>query len=239
MSRPLRSQLSLGNRELVAIVGAGGKSTVLFTLGRELGAANDRVILTTTTKMARGQVTEPACWSADSGVVDQALKPGEPLFVAVGTVPGKVTGPTPGAVDRLFTETSTDHLIVEADGARSMSVKAPAAHEPVIPSRSTLVVVVVGIDAVGQPLGKVAHRPERIEAITGLPQDKVIAVADVAEILLHPDGGLKLIPDAARVAIAISKVTPETETTAADLKRLLAGSRGVDRVVTLPGARDS
>ena len=87
--------------------------------------------------------------SHDPVEVDRALESGRTLFVAVGTIPGKVTGPSPEAVDRLFTDTSADYVIVEADGARSMSVKAPAEHEPVIPSRSTLVVIVVGIDAVG------------------------------------------------------------------------------------------
>ena len=239
MSRSLRSHLDLGERELVAIVGAGGKSTVLFTLGRELAADSRTVILTTTTKMAQDQVTEPACWSVDPRNVDRALNPGEPLFVAVGTVPGKVTGPTAEEVDRLYTETAADFVIVEADGARSMSIKAPADHEPVIPSRSTLVVIVVGIDAIGYPLCEVAHRPERIEAITGQSADTIVTVADVAAILLHPAGGLKQIPDTARVAIAITKVTPETEQTATDLQALLAGDPRLNRVVVLRTALSS
>ncbi len=234
MRGSLRSQLDLGERELVAIVGAGGKSTVLFTLGRELAADSRKVILTTTTKMAQDQVTEPACWSVDPGDADRALTPGEPLFVATGKVPGKVTGPTAEEVDRLYAETAADFVIVEADGARSMSIKAPADHEPVIPIRSTLVVIVVGIDAIGRPLREVAHRPERIEAITGQSADAVVTVADVAAILLHPEGGLRGIPDTARVAIAIAKVTPVTRRAAADLKNILAANPGVDHVVALP-----
>ena len=233
MSGYLRVQLELGERELVAIVGAGGKSTVLFELGRELAADGRTVILTTTTKMAQDQVTEPACWSVDPGDVDRALNPGEPLFVAVGTVPGKVTGPLAEEVDRLFDETTADYVLVEADGARSMSVKAPADHEPVIPNRSTLVVVVVGIDAIGRPLRDVAHRPERIEAITGQPADAIVTVADVAAILLHPEGGLKQVPDGARVAIAITKVAPETEQAATDLEIRLVAHPRVDSVLVL------
>lgn len=234
MSNSLRSQLDLGERELVAIVGAGGKSTVLFTLGRELAADSRKVILTTTTKMAQDQVTDPACWSVDPGDVDRALEPGEPLFVAVGTVPGKITGPSAEEVNRLFDETTADVVVVEADGARSMSIKAPADHEPVIPSRSTLVVVVVGIDAVGCPLSDVAHRPDRIEAITGQSADAIVTVADVAAILLHPEGGLKGIPDTARVAIAITKVTPKTRQAAAGLRAILAANPRLDHVVALP-----
>jgi len=239
MSGSLRTHLDLGERELVAIVGAGGKSTVLFTLGSELAAGGRKVILTTTTKMAQDQVTEPACWSVDPGDVDRALNPGEPLFVAVGTVPGKVTGPSAEEVDRLYAETVADFVMVEADGARSMSIKAPADHEPVIPSRSTLVVVVVGIDAIGRPVSEVAHRPERIEAITGQSADAIVSVADVAAILLHPEGGLKQIPASARVAIAITKVTPETEQAATDLQALFAAHPRIERVVALSAARDS
>jgi molybdenum cofactor cytidylyltransferase len=236
MDALLRTRLALGERELISIVGAGGKSTILFTLGRELAGCGARVILTTTTKMARSQVTEPSCWSDDPVSVDQALESGRPLFVAVGTVPGKVTGPTPEAVDRLFAETKADYVVVEADGARSMSVKAPAQHEPVIPKRSTLVVVVVGIDAVGRPLSEVAHRPDRIEAITGLPAGTVLTVADLARILLHPRGGLKQVPDASRIAVAITKITPESGTDAADLRALLVGSPRVGHVVMVTSA---
>jgi probable selenium-dependent hydroxylase accessory protein YqeC len=234
MSGSLRVQLELGERELVAIVGAGGKSTVLFTLASELAADNHRVVLTTTTKMAQDQVTEPACWSANPDDVERTLGPGVPLFVASGTVPGKVTGPSPEEVDRVFEETTVDYVAVEADGARSMSIKAPADHEPAIPSRSTLVVIVVGIDAVGRPVRDVAHRPERIEAITGLPADAVVTVADAAGILLHPEGGFKHIPDTARVAIAITKITPATRQVAASLKTILAANPRVDHVVALP-----
>jgi len=233
MSRSLRSRLDLGERELVAIVGAGGKSTVLFTLGREIAADGRTVILTTTTKMAQDQVTAPACWSVDPGDVDRALNPGEPLFVAAGTVPGKVTGPTAEEVDRLYAETAADFVIVEADGARSMSVKAPADHEPVIPSQSTLVVIVIGIDAIGRPLREVAHRPERIAAITGQSADAMVTVDNVATILLHPEGGLKQIPDTARVAIAITKVTPEKVQTATDLQSTLATHPRIATVLTL------
>ena len=239
MDEPLHTRLAVGDRELISIVGAGGKSTVLFTLGRELAESDAQVILTTTTKMARDQVTEPACWTADPIQVDPEVASGRPLFVAVGTVPGKVTGPSREEVDRLFTETTADYVIVEADGARSMSVKAPAEHEPVIPSRSTLVVVVVGIDAVGRPLSAVAHRPECIEAITGLPPGAIVAVPDIAAILLHPDGGLKSVPDTARIAIVITKVTPSTASVAGDLRASVACDPRIDEVITLPETRGS
>lgn len=233
MTPPLAERLGLGDRELIAIVGAGGKSTVLFGLGNELAARGSRVVLTTTTKMERAQVADPACWTDDPRAIDAAFQKGRPLFVAMDLLPGKVTGPSPEAVDRLFAASIADYMIVEADGARSMSIKAPAEHEPVIPSRSTLVIVVAGIDAVGRSVREVAHRPDRIAALTGLAPDSILTVPDLATILLHPHGGLKRIPDSARVAMAIAKITPETERAASELERLLYHQTPVGHVVRL------
>lgn len=238
MTAPLREQLDIGERELISIVGAGGKSTVLFTLGRELAAAGERVVLTTTTKMARSQVTEPTCRSADPVAVEQHLATGSPLFVAVGTVPEKVTGPSPAGVDRLFSETTAGHVIVEADGARSMSVKAPAEHEPAIPATSTLVIVVAAIDSVGRPIREVAHRPERFAALSGIAEDDVVTVPGLASVLLHPAGGLKSMPRAARVAVVVTRVTPEAARQAAELADLLVAHPCVDRVIALPPTVD-
>ncbi|MGB5169763.1 MAG: selenium cofactor biosynthesis protein YqeC [Acidimicrobiia bacterium] len=234
MTPMLRDQLGICEHELISIVGAGGKSAVLFTLGRELAIDGGRVILTTTTKMARDQVTEPVCWSADPMAAGRQLLAGSPLFVALGTIPGKVTGPTPEDVDRLFLETAADYVVVEADGARSKSVKAPAGHEPVIPGRSTLVIVVAAIDAVGRPIREVAHRPERVAALAGIPESDSLAVPDLAAVLLHAEGGLKGIPKTARVAAVITRVTPDTEQSAAELVGLLLADPRVTHAITRP-----
>ncbi|MCL1692806.1 MAG: selenium cofactor biosynthesis protein YqeC [Actinomycetia bacterium] len=235
MALSLADRIGIGDHELVSIVGAGGKSTILFLLGRELAIPTGRVILTTTTKMAADQITEPTCWSDDPTEVESMLEPGRPLFVVTGEVPGKATGPTAEATDRLFLETAADHLIVEADGARSMSIKAPADHEPVITDLSTTVVVVVGIDAIGRPISKVAFRPDLVAKIAGVGEHDSLTTANAADVLLAPNGGLKNIPETARVVMALTKVTPETEESATELAAILNAHPRVDRVVTLAG----
>lgn len=236
MTALLRERIGLGTHELISIVGAGGKSMILFALGRELAAAGNRVILTTTTMMAADQVSEPISWSDDAAIVDAALRQGEPLWVATGRLPGKVTGPSPEAVDRLFTETAADHVIVEADGARSKSIKAPAEHEPAIPDGSTTVIVVIGADAMGRPLRDVAHRPERVAAMAGLSSDDPLTVEAAAEVLLNPNGGLKGVPPNARVTITVTKVTPTNRRGAVDLSTLVNQHPRVANVVLLDRA---
>jgi len=234
MTAPLSERLGIGEHELISIVGAGGKSTILFSLGNELAEAGRRVILTTTTKMARDQVTDPTCWSVDPSAVEQSLAAGSPLFVAVGTLPEKVTGPTPDGVDRLFLETTASHVVVEADGARSMSVKAPAEHEPVIPSLSTTVIVVAAITAIGHPISEVAHRPKRVAAIARARPTDRLTIDHVARVLLDPNGGLKGIPEAARAAMAIAHADTATRDAAEQLATFLRAHPDIDRVVTLP-----
>ena len=233
MTTLLSDRFGIGTHELVSIVGAGGKSTILMQLGRELASRDSRVIVTTTTKMANDQIIEPTCWSDEPADIEAALVPGHPLFVAAGRGEWKVTGLAPDAVDRLYSETSANHVLVEADGAHSRSIKAPADHEPVVASLSSTVVVVVGIDTIGRPLRTVAHRPDRIAALTGLGHDDIVSVEDAAAILLHPEGGLKRIPETARAVMAITKVNQENRTAANALAKILEAHTRVDRAVTV------
>lgn len=238
MTTPLATRMGIGPQELVAIVGAGGKTTILHALGRELASDGYKVILTTTTRMARDQVSEPVCWSSDPAEVERSLAAGTPLFVLSKHDSGKVVGLEPGTVDAVFASTSVDHVIVEADGARTMSIKAPAEHEPVIPAASTTVIVVIGADALGRSLGRVAHRVERITALTGLTYDDLVTPEHAAAILLHPDAGLKGIPETARVVMAITKVSPATAPAVAELATILSSDPHIDRCIELTQPSD-
>lgn len=228
--------LGLGSRELVSLVGGGGKSTLLFALGTELAATGKRVILTTTTKMGRDQAlaAPSVCWSADTKcAVDALAGPGPVMLVTAGD-DHKVTGPSPEVVDRLFAESDADYVIVEADGSRRRPLKAPASHEPVIPATTTTVVILTGIDAVGKSLALASHRVERAVALTGLPSEHILTAADCARVIAHPDGILRSCPPAARVVVAITKVgTTGQETAATEIAGLLRGNDRIADVVTI------
>jgi len=234
MTHSLADRLGLGERELVAIVGAGGKSTILFTLGRELAAAGARVILTTTTRVGADQPGKPICWSTEPAAVEAAFMPGLPLFVAADRGDGKLGGSEPDAIDRLFAQTSAAYVIVEADGAHRMAIKAPADHEPVIPGASTTVVVVASMAAIGGPISAVAHRPERLANLIGAQPGDLLTVQGAADVLLHPDGGLKGVPAGARVVMVATSPMQAAAGLAAELAAILVSHSRVDRAITLP-----
>ena len=87
-----------------------------------------------------------------------------------------------------------DWVVAEADGSRMLPVKAPGPHEPVIPTGATLLVPVVGIDALSKPMAEIAHRPARVCAITGLSVEDTLTPAALARLITSPEGGLTSAP---------------------------------------------
>lgn len=234
MSDRLADSLGIGSNELVAFTGGGGKTTLLLRLGREL-AGEQPVLLTTTTKLGLHQTDDfGIAWSLDDVGRAVAGNPGRPVFVLSGRDDHKVRGLQPAEVDGLFESGVAPFVLVEADGSRGRPLKAPADHEPVVPASATLVVVVVGSDAVGQPYSAAAHRPAAAAALTGAGVGDRITADAVAEVVASPAGGLKGLPEGARVVVAITKVDERRRQAADRIATLVGATARVERVVTVP-----
>ena len=231
VSESLAEKLGLETRELVAIVGAGGKSTILRQLGTELAESGSRVLLTTTTKMGRDQATEPVVRTTDPEVIAASLIPRTPLFLVIEEHPHKISGPTPEQLDQVFADSVVDVIIAEADGARSRLIKAPADHEPVIPASATTVIAVVSVHAIGQRISDVAHRPEIVADLLGVGPDAELTTDGAAALLTSPTGGRKGVPSDARFIVAITAVDADHQNVADDLSTLLIRNPEVDGVV--------
>jgi molybdenum cofactor cytidylyltransferase len=233
VTRSLSQTLGLGPRELISFVGAGGKSTLLLGLGHELAKNGHRVVLTTTTKMGTDQIPPSSAPASDLDGVRQELADGKVGFLIGETDGPKVIGVPIAMVDELFDNPDVDYILVEADGARRRAIKAPAEHEPVIPSRTTTVVVVTGLDAVGKVLNEVAHRPELVSALTGRGVEQTLTPEDVAAVIGSENGGLAGIPDDARVVVALTQSRPENAAAAESIRGTLRGHPRIDRICTL------
>jgi len=228
----LTERLGLGERDLVSFVGAGGKTTLMLRLGRELADAGHRVVITTTTKMSTDEVESPVV--DPRGDVEANLERGGLVYVVHRGSESKMTGPSPAEVNALFSSTSADFILVEADGAGGRSLKAPSDFEPAIPSASTVVVVVTGIDAIGRSIATACHRPERVAAILERPLTYHLGPRDVARVVTSAAGGLKEVPPNARVVVAVTKVGSDDIEAARDLSTQLVADPDIDRVVVIP-----
>jgi molybdenum cofactor cytidylyltransferase len=216
---------------LVAIVGGGGKSSLMFALARQL---RGRVVMTTTTRIfaAQLELAENVC-TADDPMLAAHLQAGDTNWMVVGRVAGDRAGGVAATLPgELLAHASVSWVVVEADGSRMLPVKAPAEHEPVIPPETTLLVVVAGIDALGGPIEDVAHRPDRVCAVTGLSADECLTPGSLARLLTSREGGLKNAPPSSRVVVLLNKVEKAADWEAArETARRAIREPGIDRVV--------
>ncbi len=210
----LEEALNIKPGEVISLVGGGGKTTLMFALARELASGGESVITTTTTRILKPSSAESPLLlvEADEEQLLSALLQNVDRFrhitlASVKTSSGKLNGVGPEFVAKLAELNQVSYIIVEADGAARKSLKAPNPTEPVIPHNTSLVIPVVGIDAVGCRLteGDV-FRPEIVSKLLGLPLGEVISTESIASLLTHPQGIIKGSPTHARIIPFINKM---------------------------------
>lgn len=210
----LVDSLGLRDREMISLVGAGGKTTLMFCLARELVLRGKKVITTTTTKILEPS-SEETCRlvvSSDGKEIQHLtalhLDRDRHLTVARERLEsGKLKGVSPEVAANLWDATGADTVIVEADGAAGRPVKAPREQEPVIPSNTTLVIALLGLDGVGQPLNdENAFQPGLISRITGARLGGEMTGPVLAKLMTHREGIFKGAPAGSRVVSFINKV---------------------------------
>ncbi|MDK9719598.1 MAG: selenium cofactor biosynthesis protein YqeC [Rhodospirillales bacterium] len=156
--------LGLGRDRVIAVAGAGGKTSLIKALGLALAQEGKRVLATTTTKVAANEFNNG--WRSGTRIDD-----GETPFFLYGKASddgAKWIGLAPEAVDEIAKSRKFDVILVEADGSRRCPLKAPAAHEPVIPSCADGLILVAGLSGFGRPLGEeTVFRSDLWAAITG------------------------------------------------------------------------
>lgn len=198
---------------VVSFVGAGGKTSCMFRLAEEAAKKKHKVLTTTTTRIL---VPEPSqsLHVFTSQTVKQLVKVLEGEFAGAFHVTAakssdgyKLAGYSVLQVDELADKGMFDWLLVEADGAAGKPLKAPAAHEPVVPERSRAVVGVIGLDCVGKIFneGRV-HRHRIYARITGLCPGQPISPISIARLICHPSGLFKGSPSGAERIVFLNKV---------------------------------
>ncbi len=214
----LSDALRLSPGQTVAFVGAGGKSSAMHRLAREL-SGRVPVVITCTTRLG----LEQSGLGEVHFCVGRRESVPELRMLLAENASALLTGPL-DAGERKWTGLANEVLhgvhsaaaaagavmLVEADGARGRSVKAPAAHEPVVPQFANTVVPVVGVDAIGARINSaLVHRPQRVAALLGLSVNARLEPEHLARILTHLEGGMKGIPSGVEVRALINKADDE------------------------------
>jgi probable selenium-dependent hydroxylase accessory protein YqeC len=205
--------LGIASGDVVAFVGAGGKSSAMLAVADELAEAGMTFLAAPTTKMLVSEAEKMGSLitSEDAGELrtkaEEALANGASgVVVGSGLISkNRVGGVEPAAIPSLAP--LADVILVEADGSRRRPIKGTADHEPVLPHAATLVVAVGSIRAFGAPVDEEhVHRPELFSKLTGVGAGQSITARAFARALAQ--GSLGNIPDSARTAALITSVQP-------------------------------
>ena len=202
---------------VVSMVGAGGKTTALFQLARQIAdTPSSAIILTATTHLGAWQTSLADHHIIAGNLNDLSNIPLQGVTLITGENESDRTRPiNQVALNWLhdYAKSRNILLLIEADGSRQKPLKAPAAHEPPIPEFTDIVIVVAGLAALGKPLtNEFVHRTEIFSQLSGLQINQTITADAISRMLAHPQGGLKNIPPAAcRVAFLNQADTPELQ----------------------------
>ena len=202
-----------GGQEGVAFVGAGGKTTAIFQLAREL---TPPVLITTTTHLGTWQIP-----LADQHIIAREASDLTDLeFPGVTLIGGPIQDDRITSVNKdvlywlhAYAQKHNIALLIEADGSRQKALKTPNDHEPVIPEFTDVVIVLAGLSGLGKPLNdEYVHRSQLFSILSGLPLNELITSDALVRVLTHPNGELKNIPShARRIALLNQAETPELQ----------------------------
>jgi probable selenium-dependent hydroxylase accessory protein YqeC len=210
----LTEALGIQAKEVISLVGAGGKTTLMFRLAQELFLSGKNVVTTTTTKILEPTSEETNFLFIDpdgrkiKNFVQRHLDQYHHVTVAQERLgSGKLKGISSNLVNELWGSHGMDMIIVEADGAAGRPVKAPREEEPVIPSHTTLVVAILGVDGLEAELNEGnVFQPERVSKMTGIPMGERLTDEAMAILMTHPEGIFKGTPSSSRVIAFLNKV---------------------------------
>lgn len=205
----LHEALGVVRGDVVAFVGAGGKSSALITLGHELAEAGWRVTATTTTQITTDQLDlMPGAVRLAEGAsaVSAALNAQRFVFLYDEIRDGRVYGPPPDYFTRLMDTIDSDVLLVKADYARELALKAPYEHEPVMPAEVSLVVPTASLAVLGQPLTEdYVYNTQAIIDRYGFAEGARVKSPWVAQIIRDEALGMQGVPDDVRVMVLLNQ----------------------------------
>ncbi len=212
---------------VVSLVGGGGKTTLMYAMARLCAQKGWHVLVTTTTHIMRPTDNrwaqtehERNCLWAEGG------------YAVAGTLSenDKLSMPPIQQLEKWIKD--ADAVFVEADGAKRLPCKVPAAHEPVLLPQSDIVLGVVGLSALQKPLQQVCFRAELAAFLLNVPQTAVLTMENLAKILASEQGSRKAVNDRSFYAVLNQADTPWRVVQGREIRQILRQNYGLDCVLT-------
>ena len=212
---------------VVSLVGGGGKTTLLHAMAAHCARKGWRVLAATTTHIQQPPGT---LWAQTDAQLQELWAQGSYAVAGTAAPGGKLTVPPPAQLQSWMQQ--ADAVFLEADGAKCLPCKAPAAHEPVLLPESDVLLAVAGLSALGHPLQEVCFRLEQAQILLEVPPETILTPALLAKLLASTKGGRKKAGDRWFCAVLNQADTPERVRFGRETQRLLQEQFGVRSVLT-------
>jgi len=183
---PVTEYLGLSNGSVVAVVGCGGKTSLIGLMADKL--RNRKVLVSTTTKIFPPNMEGVMLCETLRQCEEHQPQTGIQCFGLLNRASGKLEA----LPESFLAETIPryDIVLLEADGSRGLPCKGWLANEPVVPCYCTHTVGVVTMNALGKAAGEnVVHRLPEFLALTGLGEGSVITM-QALEAMVCASGGM-------------------------------------------------
>lgn len=234
MTAPGLAEAVHAGHGIICAVGAGGKKTLLYHL---LENHPGRAAMTTTvfTYQPPRRLAATLIVDDETGLRRRvpATEHTPVLYARPSDKAGRLAGVSADALADIHGRGGFGITVVKADGARMRLVKAPREDEPVIPACADVVLLVSSVHALARPLDeRIAHRLDRVLALTGMSEGQLLTPAALARLYTHPEGLARGCGAATPVPV-LNMVDGPTAREAAEetARHILANGERYDRVV--------
>lgn len=217
---------------VVSVVGAGGKTSLIYHLASQL-KSEFKILVTTTTMMFKPiDELDQIMYQEDDDdesvflekmivhkpvleapqVTGLFLKEAGEGFDIDGRKVIKVKGVAPTLVDQIAACHLYDLILVEADGSRRRPLKAYAVHEPVLPPCSDVLMVVMGLKGFNAPITEeTIHRLEAFLKLTGKKMGDYLQMEDLLSLFRGEEGFLKAVSETCDVVALFNQADSLTQ----------------------------
>lgn len=185
---------------IIAVIGAGGKTSLIHSLTDQYRKEGKSVLVTTSTHM---YVEENTLLTDNPEKIIRVLK--EHGYAMVGRKsehPSKIKALSQACYEKVCSH--ADIVLIEADGSKHMPVKWPSQNEPVIYDNVDQIILVWGLHALGQRLEEALFRKELLPESMQLDKDTILTAKHLQDLLekgylqkmkeQYPDKKLTIIP---------------------------------------------
>lgn len=187
----IKDAIGISDKEVISIVGAGGKTSLMYALGKELN--NKKVFLSTTTKILPPRFDEVDFYGIGQDVyldISRNMKKGSFLYGDRLTVEGKIDSIPLEYVKRI--KEDFDYVILESDGSKRKALKGWSDNEPVVSKETTITIGVFDITTLNKLVNEdLVHRITEFLEISKAKEEKVLKGDHIVNMIFNEEGLFK------------------------------------------------